>query len=148
MKLHIIAISDSDKHFKSPIDEYIKRMWKWLQISNIKPIKHWSREQIIQKETDLIVAKLEKVKWLIILMSKSWSQLSTKQLTEYYESHDFTLTFLIGWPYGLDESRMQWLVQWVRSFGQQTMPHGLAKLVLIEQLYRAQTIIDWKKYHY
>jgi 23S rRNA pseudoU1915 N3-methylase RlmH len=34
------------------------------------------------------------------------------------------------------------------SFGAITMPHWLAKLVLIEQLYRCKTIQIWKSYHY
>ncbi|NOZ44115.1 MAG: 23S rRNA (pseudouridine(1915)-N(3))-methyltransferase RlmH [bacterium] len=34
------------------------------------------------------------------------------------------------------------------SFGAITMPHGLAKLILLEQIYRAETIHIGKKYHY
>jgi 23S rRNA pseudoU1915 N3-methylase RlmH len=34
------------------------------------------------------------------------------------------------------------------AFGAITMPHGLAKLVLIEQLYRCSTLDSWKIYHY
>jgi len=56
--------------------------------------------------------------------------------------------YIIWWPYGIDEKKMMPYVDHVYSFGKQTMPHGLAKLVLLEQIYRATTIHDNKSYHY
>ena len=56
----ILNISDSDKHWREWILEYSKRLGKAVVIENIKPIKNWTQAQIIEKETDLILERLEK----------------------------------------------------------------------------------------
>lgn len=43
---------------------------------------------------------------------------------------------------------MKRYVDMMLSFGGMTMPHGLAKLVVLEQVYRASTIRDGREYHY
>ena len=148
MKYCILNISDSDKHWAESINEYIKRLWKEVFLENLKPIKNGSQNQIIQKETELILDKLEnKYKdWNKVLLSKSGEQYSTENLWKFlwYEK----TIFIIGWPYWLNEDRL--LEVWVKriSFGEITLPHGLAKLILLEQIYRIWTIKSWKKYHY
>ncbi len=148
MKYCILNISDSDKHWSEWISEYIKRLWKEVFVENIKPIKNGSQDQIIQKETELILDKLEnKYKdWNKILLSKSGKQYSTEELKKFlwYEK----TVFVIWWPYGLDENILK--QKWIKSisFGKITLPHWLAKLTLLEQIYRIWTIESGKKYHY
>lgn len=56
------------------------------------------------------------------------------------------LVFLIGGSWGLDPAiRSQ--ANAVISLGKQTLPHQLARIVLLEQLYRAETISRGKEYH-
>jgi 23S rRNA pseudoU1915 N3-methylase RlmH len=62
MKIKVICISDSDKHFSSAIDEYCKRLGKDLEIVTIKPEKNGSRTHIIIKETEKIIEKLSTIK--------------------------------------------------------------------------------------
>jgi 23S rRNA (pseudouridine1915-N3)-methyltransferase len=56
--------------------------------------------------------------------------------------------FIIGWPYGLDEPVLAKYIDVKISFWAITLPHGLAKVTLLEQLYRIGTIEDGKSYHY
>jgi 23S rRNA pseudoU1915 N3-methylase RlmH len=58
--------------------------------------------------------------------------------------------FIIGWPYWVDEEKIKNEIPSIKeiSFGAITLPHWLAKLTLVEQLYRVSTIWIWKKYHY
>ncbi|HRX64199.1 MAG TPA: 23S rRNA (pseudouridine(1915)-N(3))-methyltransferase RlmH [Candidatus Absconditabacterales bacterium] len=148
MKYCILNISDSDKHWSEGISEYIKRLGKEVFVENIKPIKNGSQDQIIQKETELILDKLEnKYKdWNKILLSKSGKQYSTEELKKFlgYEK----TVFVIGGPYGLDENILKQKGIKSISFGKITLPHGLAKLTLLEQIYRIGTIESGKKYHY
>ena len=60
------------------------------------------------------------------------------------------VVFIIGWPYGVDEKRLKsdFSDLIMLSLGKMTFPHGLAKLLLIEQIYRATTLWSGKKYHY
>lgn len=151
MNYTILHISDSDKHWAQAINEYIKRLWKSISIDTVKPVKNGSQSQIIQKETDLILGKLDKKykKWNKVLLSKSGKQYSTEDLWKFlWELKNGKTVFLIWWPYGFDENKL--LEIWVKSisFGGITLPHWLAKLTLLEQIYRIGTIESGKKYHY
>jgi 23S rRNA (pseudouridine1915-N3)-methyltransferase len=54
------------------------------------------------------------------------------------------LVFVVGGPYGLDLERADHRL----SLGPMTMPHQLARVVLLEQLYRAHKILAGEPYHY
>lgn len=149
MKIDLICISDSDKHFASAIAEYIKRLGKSVEIHDLKPYRHDNPAFVITKETQQIKEILEKkfAHHYKILLSKSGKDLKTEDLWSLC-SKNTAIVFIIGWPYGLDEAQLQSIIHTSISFGRITMPHGMAKLVLLEQLYRIQTIENGKSYHY
>lgn len=149
MKFTILTISDSDKHFSSACDEYIKRLWKDLTIKTIKPNKWDSQAHTIQKDTDTIIQILEKdfTGWHKVMMSVMGKQMETVAFHQHCYKQEKIL-FIIGWPYWLDEGRINQYVDTKISLGSLTLPHGLAKLVLLEQIYRIETIQSGKKYHY
>ena len=145
----ILSISDSDKHFASAIQEYIKRLAKKISLIDIKPVKHGTRTQIITKETEQLHKKIKKAKekgTTIILLIKEGKTHTPEQYAEIIKHRD--VMFIIGWPYGVDPTMLQWLIDYRISFGSHTMPHGLAKLVLIEQIYRVDMIQQGRSYHY
>lgn len=147
MKITLWCITDSDKHFASAIDEYIKRLGKDLRIQALKPIKHDNRAIVIQKETDMMLSRLASDQSYKLLLHREGKPLTTEQRVTLLERHS-PISCILGGPFGLDEQRMPNAVDQTVSFGAHTMPHGLAKLVLLEQLYRAKTIMDGKSYHY
>ena len=149
MKYTLIVISDSDKHFASACDEYIKRLWKDLTIKIIKPSKWDSQAHTIQKDTDTIIQLLEKDfgGWHKVMMSVMGKQMDTVAFHQHCYNQE-KIAFIIGWPYGLDEGKINQYVDAKISLGSLTLPHGLAKLVLLEQIYRIETIQSGKKYHY
>jgi len=148
MKIEIINISDSDKHFAEAIGEYVKRMGWGITLTDLKPVKHGTTAQIIESETQLIIDQLHKKDVATYLLSKEGKQLSTEEFGQLLPQHDHHLRFVIGGPFGLNESLLKPYVVGKLAFGQITMPHGLAKLVLVEQCYRIQQIIDGRQYHY
>jgi 23S rRNA pseudoU1915 N3-methylase RlmH len=69
----ILSVSDSNKHFQTPINEYLKRLGKQLRITDIKPTKHGSRTQIIASESSKLVDKVKSYKTKgcrIVLLAK------------------------------------------------------------------------------
>ena len=56
------------------------------------------------------------------------------------------VVFLVGGSWGLDPSVRE-RANAVLSFGKATLPHALARIVLLEQLYRAEMIMSGKTYH-
>lgn len=148
MKIRLICISDSDKHFSSAIDEYSKRMGKSLEIIKLKPVKSLPTKQIIAKETQLVLSALKSSPpCYTLLLSFRGKLQSTEELVSLVDLHQ-TLTCVIWWPFGLDEDLLMPHVQMSLSLWRHTMPHGLAQLVWIEQLYRIQQCLAWKPYHY
>jgi 23S rRNA (pseudouridine1915-N3)-methyltransferase len=147
MKIKIICISDSDKHFDSAIWEYKKRFMNKLEIINIKPCKNWTVKKIIDVETDNILKYLKKIKSYKILLSINSNQIDTLEFKNKL-TNIYNLCFVIWWPYWLNESKLEKNIDYKMSLSKFTFPHGLAKLVLLEQLYRVNTIINNKKYHY
>ena len=151
MNYSILHISDSDKHRSEGINEYIKRLGKTISIDTVKPVKNGTQNQIIDKETEAILEKVEK-KYKNrnkVLLSKSGEQYSTEELWRFlWKLKNGKTVFIIGWPYGLDENKLLEIGTKRISFGRITLPHWLAKLTLLEQIYRVWTINSWKKYHY
>lgn len=143
----ILSISDSDKHWNAVVEEYTKRLGKSVKIENIKPSRKWNTEQIIQADTENIIAKLEKFsEYKKILLSKEGKQLDTLALHTFLTNKN--CVFIIGWPYGFNETELTKYIDSKISFGAITLPHGLAKVTLLEQLYRIWTIEQGKNYHY
>ena len=146
----ILCIADSDKHFSSAIEEYCKRLGKDLKIENLKPFKDDNHHLVIQKETKSLIEVLSKKYSSAqkILMIKKWEKRDTIELAQNLKAKE--TVFIIGWPYGVDEAQLVSAFPQIKklSFWAITLPHGLAKLTLIEQLYRVTTLRIGKKYHY
>ncbi len=144
----ILAISDSDKHFKTAIEEYSKRLWNSFKFHDIKPFKDSNPNLVIQKDTENIKDMLEKKysNAKKILLSKDGKLITTEDFAKKINHQE--VVFIIWWPYGLNEEFLVSSIDFKLSFGKMTLPHGLAKLNLIEQIYRSHTLAIWKKYHY
>ena len=149
MMYTIVAVSDSDKHFDDAIKEYKKRLGKSLSFVNLKPCKDKNHNVCIQKETELVLEELSKSKyewWLKIMLSKDGEAINTEKLLKKIKNQN--VVFVIWGPYGLDEESVRKQAKFFVNFWIITMPHGLVKLVIVEQIYRMETIKSGKKYHY
>lgn len=146
----IIITSDSNKHFDSAILEYSKRLSKTCEIIKIKPIKNWTDTQIINKETKQLVEKLEKIKWYKIVLNPNWKSLNTLKLSKSIEEHKqnyWNIIFIIGWANWLDYNYLKNYIDFELNLWEMTMPHSLALLVIIEQVYRLEMIKKWTNYN-
>jgi 23S rRNA (pseudouridine1915-N3)-methyltransferase len=137
MKIHIIA---SGKLKKSPLldlcAEYLKRM-------------HWDVK--IREVDGPITAKHLPDPGLIVALDERGETLSSPDLAKKMEkwrdsAPGNTITFIIGEADGLDES-IRKKAKFLLSFGKQTWPHMLVRVMLLEQIYRAQQIIAGHPYH-
>jgi 23S rRNA (pseudouridine1915-N3)-methyltransferase len=146
----ILHISDSDKQFASAIAEYTKRLGKQLSLDTVKPFKDTNRELVIKKETESLIATIQKKypQFQKILLIKEGKTLTTEEIHQLIQHQN--VVFIIGGPYGVERNMLKKSFPEMEelSFGAITMPHGLAKLVLIEQVYRCSTLDSGKVYHY
>ena len=103
----------------------------------------------LSKEADAIEEKLPKTGAVVALCVEGRT-LSSSQLSEaiarWASQGVSQLTFLIGGSFGLDE-RVKQRADLRLSMSPMTFPHHLARVMLLEQLYRAYQIQDGTKYH-
>jgi len=148
IKIYIFA--DSHKHFKDAILEYQKRLWKTIELIELKPVKRWTPEQIIDSESKILGGKLEKESWYKIILSPNGNNISTEDFWNIIETQKNSrkkIIFAIWWANGLDYSVLKNAIDLELSFWKMILPHSLALTVLLEQVYRCSEIERGSSYH-
>lgn len=148
--IKILTLVDSFKHFEAAIKEYEKRLWKECEIIKLKPEKNGSDEQIISKETDILIQKLEKDNWIKIVLNPKWKNYSTEEFYDFIEEKKQihkNIIFIIWWALGIDYNKLKSHIDMEINLGKMVLPHSLAILVLIEQIYRVGMIKKGTSYH-
>lgn len=151
--MRIIHICDWHKHFENSIKEYIKRLWNNIEIITIKPVKHTEIGYIKRLETEKIIEKLNKFYWTIILCDERWKwiwSIDFSKKLENYKNQSEKICFIIGGSYGVDIELLKSKFSKIEllKLSEMVLPHSLAFLVLIEQIYRAGEITKWSGYHH
>ncbi len=100
------------------------------------------------KEGQRILQRLKPGDFLVTLdeRGKAWSSLELAREVDRWQNHQPSVVLAIGGPEGLaDEVRQRANQSW--SLSALTFPHGLARVIVVEQLYRAWTILQGHPYH-
>lgn len=145
--IKIVSFIDSYKHYSEAIKEFEKRLWRDVEIVKLKPIKNWN---VIEKETSILKDYLIKENVYKIVLNPNWKNLSTEELFNLVETKKQNyknIIFIIGWANGINYSEIKWLVDYELNLWKMIMPHILALLVLVEQVYRISMIKKWTAYH-
>ena len=100
------------------------------------------------KEGQRILHRLKPGDFVVALdeRGKPWSSTDLAREVDRWQNHEPSVALVIGGPEGLDEEvRRRANQSW--SLSAMTFPHGLARVVVVEQLYRAWTILQGHPYH-
>ena len=129
-------------------EEYSKRL-KWtLKVHELES-RHTDAEAAQRDENDKIAALLKNDAFVIVMDERGNGLRSldfAKTIEKLQNSGNSHLQFIIGGADGLlDDVRGR--ANLLLSFGQQTWPHMMVRVMLLEQLYRAQQIIVGHPYH-
>ena len=132
MRLTIVSVGHKMPDWvTTATHDYIKRMPAdcSIEIKEIKP------DQTPAKEAVKIAAAIPKGSRVIALDERGKDQTTQNLATQLasWRQEGFDITFLIGGADGLDSSL--------------TLPHAMARVLLVEQLYRAWTILQGHPYH-
>jgi 23S rRNA (pseudouridine1915-N3)-methyltransferase len=117
----------------------------------IKPISHTNPEYIKVKETLSIIESLKKVKGRIILLDERGKSMKTREFSDMIEdakNSSEDIIFIIGGSYGVDLEVFADIPHETLKISDFVMPHSLALLVLLEQIYRAYEIMKGSGYHH
>lgn len=144
MKLRIAWIGKTrSSAIQSLTAEYLKRMSRYAACD----AHELSSEAALLKMLEKSTARTQPV---LILLDSRGKQLTSEEIAnflEYHQAHDSQeLLFAVGPADGWsDETRAH--AKTILSFGKITLPHELARVVLLEQLYRGFTILKGHPYH-
>ena len=106
-----------------------------------------ARLELVELREDAKVAGRIPDRSHVVLLDSGGRQFSSEELAEWLEQRrqsGLDLCFVVGGPRGLSLERCDTKL----SFGPMTLPHQLARVVLLEQLYRAHKILAREPYHY
>jgi len=149
MNITIIAIGkNKDKNLLEISNEYLKRnRWK-IDIIELES-KEKDSTKIKQKEGELLLSKVKPPDNIIILEEKGKEYFSpdfAKFMQKLQLDNLGNVKFIIGGASGLSDDVRQ-RANHIISLGKMTYPHQLARILLLEQLYRAWTILENRSYH-
>lgn len=149
MKIKIIAVDhDKSRQFSDMIAEYSKRLPSKLDIIDISPAQNTNIELQKEKEGQDIMKHIA-ANCFVVAMDPSGKQLSSEEFaaaTSAWQTNAKQICFVIGGAYGLAPiiyKRTNLLL----SLSKMTLPHRIAKLMLVEQIYRAHSITQGHPYH-
>ena len=156
MKISLIVIGKTDaSYFVDAINEYKNRLVHYIPfemeiIPDIKNVKNLREEQQKEKEGELILKMLQPGDYLVLLDEHGKSFTSIEFAT-YLERKKHVvskrLVFVIGGPYGFSEAVYKAASEKI-SLSKMTFSHQMIRLIFVEQIYRAMTILNNEPYHH
>ncbi len=151
MKITIISISKfENSHFKTIFQDYQKRLPNLtLKEIEFKKTKSMPIEKIKEQESNLILKNLNKNSIIISLDENGIQYKSTefaKLLENYSINGNSNIDFIIGGAFGLSKNILEKSHK-IISLGKMTFAHLMVRIMLIEQIYRANSIISGHPYH-
>jgi 23S rRNA (pseudouridine1915-N3)-methyltransferase len=152
MKITIVSIGSFEgSQYQKIFHDFAKRL-KWhISLKEILPKNstNFSKLQIKENEANLILKAIKPSSKLIALDEKGKqfsSQNFTKIISDFGLKGDSDLTFIIGGAEGLDPKIIN-NCHLTISLSPLTFPHMMVRIILIEQIYRAYSIINHHPYH-
>ena len=154
----LIAVGKlKEKFYISAAAEYEKRMsgycnFRILELQEFKLSDAPSQTEItagLEKEADIILSKIPTGAWLCVLTPEGKlfsSEELAKKLSDVKLSGKSSCCFLIGSSFGISQ-RIKNMADLKLSMSPMTFPHHLARIMVLEQIYRAESIQAGSKYH-
>ena len=150
MKISLIVIGKTDaSYFVDAINEYKNRLVHYIPfemeiIPDIKNVKNLREEQQKEKEGELILKMLQPGDYLVLL-DEHGKSFTSMEFATYLERKMHVvskrLVFVIGGPYGFSEAVYKAASEKI-SLSKMTFSHQMIRLIFVEQIYRAMTILN------
>ena len=156
MRVILMCIGKTDdKLVISSIDNYAKRLKHYINfeiqiIPDLKKSKNLTQEQQKVKEGEVVLKHINRTDYVVLLDERGliYSSIGFSDFIEQKMVQSVSrLVFVIGGPYGFSEAIYERADSQL-SLSKMTFSHQMIRLFIIEQLYRAFTIIRGEPYHH
>ncbi len=155
MKITLLAIGKTDAaYLKEGINEFVKRLkhyipFEFVIIPDKKQHKNYPVELQKKKEGELLASKINNGA-TVVLLDERGKNFSSREFASFIEKKSIAgvkeVVFIIGGAYGFSEEMYKMAGQAI-SLSKMTFSHQMVRLLFLEQLYRAFTIIKGEPYH-
>lgn len=135
MRIIVVAVGRLRPPFADDVEHYRKLLSRYARL-----------ELVELREDDEVERRLPP-RAFVTLLHQTGEMLDSVQLSGFLETRrqsGLDLCFVVGGPFGLELRDVPHRL----SLGKLTLPHQLARVVLLEQLYRAHKILAGEPYHY
>lgn len=156
MKINLILVGKTNSNsFQGIIDDYSERIKHYTPfevtvIPELKNTKSLSQEQQKKMEGDLILKLLQDSDY-VVLLDEHGKELRSIEfatwMSKKQQSVSRRLVFIIGGPYGFSPD-IYGRANEKLSLSKMTFSHQMVRMIFVEQLYRAFTIIKGEQYHH
>jgi 23S rRNA (pseudouridine1915-N3)-methyltransferase len=145
----------ADKYLKEGMDIYIKRLIHYCDFSmeilpDIKNGAAFSTGKLKEAEAEVLLKKISDDEYLVLL-DENGKQLTSvsfsKEIESWGREGKNNVAFVIGGAYGFGESLLK-RAKFKMSLSTMTFSHQMVRLIFLEQLYRAFSIIRREPYHH
>lgn len=134
-----------ENYLINAVNDYYERVNKYHKIS-ILELKDSDNMNDEEKELLKTIQNDKSYKILLDIKGEEVSSIEFSTLINDKLTHFSSITFIIGSSNGVSENIKNFINQKI-SFGKITMPHGLFRAVLLEQIYRSFKILNNESYH-
>lgn len=138
--------------FKAAEDEYLQGLARYVDVERVivKDCREGAPAHRVKMECASLDARLDK-KFRVIGLDERGKTMDSRAFAalfgQWTEDAGRDLAFVVGGPFGLT-SELRARCDGLLALGPMTMPHELARVVLLEQLYRAANILKGTPYHH
>jgi 23S rRNA (pseudouridine1915-N3)-methyltransferase len=156
MKATLLLVGKTtDRRFSDLIEEYSNRVKHYINfeiitIPELKNTKNLSAEQQKNAEAELINKQIQKGDH-IVLLDEHGKEYRSVEMAEWMKRKMNTinkrLVFIIGGPYGFSQ-KIYDIANEKISMSKMTFSHQMIRLIFVEQIYRAMTILNGEPYHH
>lgn len=156
MKITLLVVGKTDEQYlETGIAKYVGRLEHYVPfelkiISDIKNRKTLTEAQQKKSEGELLLAQFQPGD-AIVLLDENGKTFSSRNFSKWIETQMNTgckrLVFVIGGPYGFSQEVYEKANSKI-SLSEMTFSHQMVRLVFVEQLYRAFTIMKGEAYHH
>jgi 23S rRNA (pseudouridine1915-N3)-methyltransferase len=155
MKTLLILIGKTqNKHFLAGINDYAERITHYMPfeimvVPELRNTKSLTEDQQKQKEGEMVLRLLQPSD-TVVLLDEHGAEYRSMELASWLQTKQNTarrLVMVIGGPYGFSPALYQRANDKI-SLSRMTFSHQMVRLILLEQIYRACTIIKGEPYHH
>ena len=155
MKVRVIAVGKvKEKYFLEACGEYLKRLTRYAEVSVIEVkeenfVTEPSQseiEQILKKEGANILKEIKGEVFVLAIEGKKYSSVEFSKLIKKSRDGVGEISLVIGGSYGV-ANEVKKIASGLISFSDMTFPHTLARVMILEQLYRGFNILSDGRYH-